>query len=261
MVALFDRVRATPNRGATLISVWASAFGIEPPSSGPTLAGTGHSLRLFARLGEEYERAVATFQLTPLEEDDYLGAIEKPRTLFRADLMYTGFGQVADSALSSEVMGILRIGSRLVPKTEHLLSADELKEIDDALEALRLATQELPDGDALKSVLLEQLADIQESRLAYDISGASVLRDAMFGLEGAIINVVPDEHQSNKTTADVVVASLRLSRALRTALATAGLAAALGSAVDGAAKIGEGLARAQLFLTGTGGAVESPPVP
>jgi hypothetical protein len=263
LVVLFERV-TTHDNNAPMILRWAEALRIVPENAGLGQTTARTALRAMALMNEEFERARLSLAATPFPTSDYEAAFNRAQKTIDFQQLNTAWSSLRGE-LSSETLGVLRLCSRVVAAEEQLLDEGELEDVDAAIADLVSVLANLPATDALARVLAEQLEIMRQARVDYQIGGASVLRRAVYGLDGAVVNQMSQERSTDKgdshERAAVVRSAYRLSRAVKVALATAGVVAALGGAVEGALHIAEASATAQMFYLTSGPSLDAHSAP
>lgn len=254
LLVLFERVTSRDSNSPT-IQQWAEALGIVRANVALSQQDARKALRAMALMSEELERGRLSLRATPLQVSDYEAAFNRLQKSIDVQQLNVPWSNIRVD-VTSETMSILRLCSRVSPATEQLLDTTELEAVDGAMKELDDALRDLVATDGLARVLVEQLETMRQARIDYQIGGASVLRRAVYGLDGAVVNqAAPETAAANAETpahAKVFLAAYRLSRAVKIALTTAGAVAAFGAGVEGALHIADATATAQIFYLDSG---------
>lgn len=248
LYTLLDRAIKAPGQQRPLYEFWAGVLGIVREGEELTARTAADALRAFAWLTEEFERAART-HFPQFEPSDYESAFQSARNAVAWQHVGHPFSSVGPGNLTTEVLRAILMCSRVAIKTERLLTEDELAEITAAVSLLEGAIAALPSGDVLLDVLETQVSEIRQALIRYRISGASALRVALYGLEGAAVNYANERGvPSDVAHANAIAEVSNVSRVVRTAITTSTLIATLAAGMEGAIKIAERTGESQFFF-------------
>jgi hypothetical protein len=253
VISLIEMSLAIAPTGHQGAMVWTWVLTGLPVGQDPTAAQLRETLRAFAMIGEEFERAIEEVQRTTMPMAHASGTIEKVRMAFTPVHLMNGWNATVSTYLNPEVMGMLRMIEHFTPAYEVVLAPSDLAAFDAALGGLEEALAGLDLHDPLVFVLSEQVASMRRARADYAIAGAAAIRRATYALDGALLNAsgVSSEGELNAqdATRDPAVngaigKALSLSTVSKKLLQVAGAISILGGAAEKAPKLIEGAASA-----------------